>query len=118
MSGKVGSGITGSEDTLKKNLEYALPLLKENGIVGLIEPINKYFVPGYFLNNYETGLEHISFGNIKYESNSTIYMIIAQKLINELNSPNLRLQLDVFHMQFIRGDLTNSIKELMPITGP
>lgn len=85
----------GSEATLLKNMQAAVPILEQNNIVGLLEPINGYSVPQYFLNNYET----------------------AQRVIEEVNSPNLRLQLDIFHLQFIKGDLTHNIKKFLPITG-
>ena len=58
MSGKVGDTDKGSVDVLRKNLLSALPLLAENDIVGLIEPINKYSVPGYFLSDFDTGKRH------------------------------------------------------------
>lgn len=45
----------GSEATLLKNMQAAVPILEQNNIVGLLEPINGYSVPQYFLNNYETG---------------------------------------------------------------
>ena len=44
-----------NEDTLKKNLAAAIPLLEKAKVVGLIEPINSYSVPGYFLNSFELG---------------------------------------------------------------
>ena len=54
MSG-VQNDCMGSEIVLKENLSKAIPLLKEAGVVGLIEPINPYTMPNYFLNNYELG---------------------------------------------------------------
>ena len=84
MSGKVSATQPGSERTLRANLSRALPVLKENDIVGLIEPINFYSVPGYFLNDFELGA----------------------KVVKDLDSPNLRLQLDLFHLQFLKGDLS------------
>ena len=44
-----------NEDTLRKNLAVAVPLLEEAKVVGLIEPINGYSVPAYFLNSFELG---------------------------------------------------------------
>ena len=44
-----------NEDTLRKNLAVAIPLLEEAKVVGLIEPINPYSVPEYFLNSFELG---------------------------------------------------------------
>jgi len=55
MSGRPGRDTPGSSESLLQNLRAALPILEENEIVGLIEPINNYSVPGYFLNNYDTG---------------------------------------------------------------
>lgn len=39
-----------------KNLQYAAKKFEQENIIGLIEPINKYSVPGYYLNNYEKGI--------------------------------------------------------------
>ena len=44
-----------NEDTLKKNLAAAIPLLEKAKVVGLIEPINSYSVPNYFLSSFELG---------------------------------------------------------------
>ncbi|XP_042885905.1 putative hydroxypyruvate isomerase [Penaeus japonicus] len=81
--------------TLEANLSYAVSRLSVENILGLIEPLNPVSTPGYFLNSFET----------------------AQSLIEKLNSPHLRLQLDIFHMQMICGNVTNNIKKLMPIVG-
>ncbi|XP_071522776.1 putative hydroxypyruvate isomerase isoform X2 [Panulirus ornatus] len=81
--------------TLEANLRHAVSRLVEENITGLIEPINPVSIPGYFLNNYDT----------------------AVSVIEKINSPNLRLQLDIFHLQMICGNVSNNIKKLMPITG-
>ena len=57
MSGKQTTDVKGSRDVLVENLKSAIPLLEASGIVGLIEPINHYSVPGYFLNNFDLGNE-------------------------------------------------------------
>ena len=82
-------------ETFKSNLEAALPLLKAAGVVGLIEPINPYSVPNYNMDSYED----------------------AVQLVKELDSPWVRLQLDVFHLQQIKGNITRNIKDLLPIVG-
>ncbi|XP_014257036.1 putative hydroxypyruvate isomerase [Cimex lectularius] len=85
-------------DTLKTfeaNLIKAAAVLKSNEMVGLIEPINKYSLPGYFLNDYGTACE----------------------VVRRVDSPHLRLQLDVFHMQTITGNLTRNIEEMLPLVG-
>ncbi|XP_053630626.1 putative hydroxypyruvate isomerase isoform X2 [Cherax quadricarinatus] len=81
--------------TLEANLRYAVSRLAQESITGLIEPINPISIPGYFLNNYDT----------------------AVSLIEKINSPNLRLQLDIFHLQMICGNVANNITKLMPLTG-
>lgn len=81
--------------TLESNLRHAVSRLSKEDIVGLIEPINPVSTPGYFLNNYPT----------------------AVALVEKIGSPYLRLQLDIFHLQMICGNVTNNIQKLMPITG-
>jgi len=81
--------------TFKSNLEAALPLLKAAKVVGLIEPINPYSVPNYNMDSYED----------------------AVQLVKDLDSPLVRLQLDVFHLQQIKGNITRNVKELLPIVG-
>ena len=55
MSGKASPDCPASESTLVANLRSSIELLKEADIVGLIEPINNFSVPGYFLNNFDVG---------------------------------------------------------------
>ena len=61
MSGKPSAESPGSEKTLRENLKDSIAILEEAKIVGLIEPINPYSVPGYFLNDFDMG---------KYDSNT------------------------------------------------
>ncbi|XP_050526045.1 putative hydroxypyruvate isomerase [Daktulosphaira vitifoliae] len=95
MAGIVPNPNDINHQTYEQNLKYASKIFEKNGIVGLIEPINKYSAPGYYLNSYERAIE----------------------VINKICSPNLKLQLDIFHLQQIKGDLTNNIKYLLPYTG-
>lgn len=55
MAGKVDSLGILNDEVYERNLTYAAKLLQEEGFVGLIEPINRYSVPNYYLNNYERG---------------------------------------------------------------
>lgn len=41
--------------TYKNNLKYSAEILKMEDMVGLIEPINKFALPSYFMNSFETG---------------------------------------------------------------
>ncbi|KAK7070144.1 hypothetical protein SK128_003879 [Halocaridina rubra] len=107
--------------TFEANLRHAVERLSTENIVGLIEPINPVSTPGYFLNNYPTDRVHYehfvsdrstSRGMIAEETNGN-----TVSLIEKINSPYLKLQLDVFHMQMICGNLTNSMQKVMPLTG-
>lgn len=95
MAGNVALPTEVNLETYKKNLTYAAEIFKTKGIIGLIEPINKYSAPGYYLNSYEQAID----------------------VLDKINSPNLKLQLDIFHLQQIKGDLTNNIKTLLPYAG-
>jgi len=95
MAGIVIQPTEANHNTYEKNLTYAAQIFEAKGIIGLIEPINKYSAPGYYLNSYERAIS----------------------VLNKINSPNLKLQLDIFHLQQIKGDLTNNIKSLLPYVG-
>lgn len=38
-------------------------------------------------------------------------------MVKKIQSPNLKLLLDIFHMQHIKGDVTNTIKDLIKYCG-
>ena len=77
-----------AQDTLVKNLKFAAAALKQAGIPLLIEPINTFDIPGFFLSGTRQGLE----------------------LIEAVGSDNLFLQYDIYHMQRMEGELANTIK--------
>lgn len=95
MAGIVDQPTEANHEAYIKNLTNAARIFETKGIIGLIEPINKYSAPGYYLNSYERAID----------------------VLNKINSPNLKLQLDIFHLQQIKGDLTNNIKSLLPYVG-
>ncbi|XP_077500252.1 putative hydroxypyruvate isomerase [Amblyomma americanum] len=94
----VMAGITGPEpDAVMealyvKNLLRAAHLFEKEGIVGVIEPLCKEVKPGYFLSSYEQ----------------------AAGYIKKINHKNIRLLMDVFHLQMTSGNLTNTITTLFP----
>lgn len=56
MSGKINGMPTEANDICyENNLKYAANLLENENIIGLIEPINKYSVPHYYMNSYDKG---------------------------------------------------------------
>jgi len=78
----------GARSTLVDNLKFAAPKLAAAGIKLLIEPINTRDIPGFFL----TGTKQ------------------ALSIIDDVGSPNLFLQYDIYHMQVMEGDLATTIK--------
>ncbi len=75
------------------SLAYACDAAPELTI--LIEPLNPYNAPGYFLNS--TGL--------------------AADIIREAGRPNLKLMFDCYHVQSIEGDVTRRFAALLPLIG-
>ncbi|XP_078051126.1 putative hydroxypyruvate isomerase [Augochlora pura] len=95
LSGVVNKPTSANDDVYVKNLLHAVEKFKREGIVALIEPICSADVPNYYLNSFEKGLN----------------------IVKKVNSPYLKLLVDIFHLQKICGNLTENIKELMPYTG-
>ncbi|XP_031334216.1 putative hydroxypyruvate isomerase isoform X1 [Photinus pyralis] len=95
MSGKVEQPTAFNDERCENNLWYASKMLEKENIIGLIEPINKYSLPNYYMDSYEKALS----------------------LIKKVNSPNLKLMLDIFHLQQIQGDITHTIKDVIQHVG-
>lgn len=79
-------------ETFVANLRFAAARLKEAGIRLLIEPINTFDIPGFYLNRTAQAIA----------------------LIEEVGSPNLYLQHDIYHMQRMEGELANTIAKHLP----
>ncbi|KAF3429953.1 hypothetical protein E2986_01235 [Frieseomelitta varia] len=95
MSGKVNQITTANDDVYVKNLLYAVEKFQKEEIIALIEPINNITVPNYYMNSFQKGLD----------------------VVKKINKTNLKLQLDIFHLQHICGNITKNIKELLPYIG-
>ncbi|KAM4022478.1 putative hydroxypyruvate isomerase [Anomaloglossus baeobatrachus] len=102
MAGRVPAGIERAsiekemEETFIENLRYSAEILQEAGIVGLIEPINcRISEPLYFLNTPQQGAS----------------------ILQKVGSPNLKMQMDLFHWQIMDGNLTENIKTYFPLIG-
>jgi hydroxypyruvate isomerase len=70
------------------NLRFAADKLKTAGIRLLIEPINTFDIPGFYLPHTGQALE----------------------MIRETGSDNVFLQYDIYHMQRMEGELANTIQ--------
>lgn len=73
---------------LVDNLKFAAAKLKAAGIRLLIEPINTFDIPGFFLNHTQQALD----------------------IITDTGSDNLFVQYDIYHMQRMEGELANTIR--------
>lgn len=78
-----------------ENLIYACDKALASGLTILIEPLNPYDVPGYFLQATRQ----------------------AKTILRDVNRPNLRLLFDCYHVQLVEGDLCNKLRALMPLIG-
>ncbi|KQQ45922.1 hydroxypyruvate isomerase [Duganella sp. Leaf126] len=90
MAGNLPPGVTPAlaRATYLRNLRHAAAVLAPHGIRLLIEPINHFDMPGYLLARSAEALA----------------------IIAEADSPNLFLQYDVYHMQRMEGELSNTIR--------
>ncbi len=77
------------------NLRFAAARLREHGVKLLIEPINTYDMPGYFL----TGSAQ------------------AAAIIAECEADDILLQYDMYHMQRMEGELAAGIRQHLPLIG-
>ncbi|NHZ93361.1 hydroxypyruvate isomerase [Massilia sp. CCM 8733] len=84
-----------AHETYIANLRLAAAQLAAHGIDLMIEPINTYDMPGYFL----TGSAQ------------------AAAVIAECGAPNLFMQYDIYHMQRMEGELANTIRARLPLIG-
>jgi hydroxypyruvate isomerase len=95
MAGIVPAQVTPAQAraTLVENLGYAADQLKAHGIDLLIEPINTYDIPGYFLSHSRQALD----------------------IIRDCGRDNIFLQYDIYHMQRMEGELSNTIRANLPL---
>jgi hydroxypyruvate isomerase len=82
-------------DTYLHNLERACAMAKAAPVTLLIEPINKYDRPGYFLSRSDE----------------------AADIIADLRAQNLRMMFDVYHVQIMEGDLLRRLERHRDMIG-
>jgi len=78
--------------TLIDNLRYAAGQLGRHGIRLLIEPINTFDIPGFYLNHTQQAID----------------------LIDAVGSDKLFLQYDIYHMQRMEGELAATLQKHLP----
>jgi hydroxypyruvate isomerase len=78
--------------TIVDNLRFAAAALKKEGIRLLVEPCNCFDIPGFALNRSSEALS----------------------VIHDVDSDNLFLQYDIYHMQRMEGELAATLKKNLP----
>src|SRR5574341_450601 len=88
----LGANAVTLRQTFVSNLRHAATELKKAGLKLLIEPINTYDIPGFFLNRTEQAIS----------------------IIEEVGADNLFLQYDCYHAQRMEGELAATIAKHLP----
>lgn len=78
--------------TYVANLAWAAAQAASAGVSLMIEPINTRDIPGFFLNRQDE----------------------AHAIVAEVNSPNLKVQMDLYHCQIVEGDLAMKLRQYLP----
>ncbi len=81
--------------TLLANLKFAADTLAERGIRLLMEPINTFDIPGFFVNRTAQALGLLTD-------------------VHAMGSANLYLQYDIYHAQRMEGELGATLKAALP----
>jgi len=97
MAGKAPAGAAHAllHQTLVQNLKFAAAALKADGLRMLIEPINAYDIPGYFINRTAQAIA----------------------ILDEVGADNGFLQYDLYHAQRSEGELAATSQKLLPRIG-
>ena len=97
LAGKAPPGISDEllRSTFIDNLRYAAAALKKAGIRLLIEPINTFDIPGFYLNRTAQALA----------------------IIDAVGSDNLFVQYDIYHAQRMEGELIATLQKQLARIG-
>jgi len=74
------------------NLRWAAEQAGRQGRTVLIEPINPRDMPGYALNRQDA----------------------AHALLDDVGSPHLQVQMDLYHCQVVEGDVATKLRQYLP----
>jgi hydroxypyruvate isomerase len=83
------ASVTAVHATYVANLRYAAAECAKNNLSLLIEAINTRDIPGFYLNTQAQ----------------------AYAVLQEVGAPNLKMQMDCYHMQIMEGDLAVKLKQ-------
>jgi hydroxypyruvate isomerase len=90
LAGKLPAGVNPetARSTLIANLKFAAAGLKKANLKLLMEPINYFDIPGFFVNRTDQALA----------------------ILDDVGSDNLFVQYDIYHAQRMEGELGNNLK--------
>jgi len=91
LAGKAPAGVADAvlRQTFVANLKFAAAELKKAGLKLLIEPINTYDIPGFYLN----------------------YTAQAVGILDEVGADNAYVQYDIYHAQRMEGELAATVQK-------
>jgi hydroxypyruvate isomerase len=95
IAGVLPAGVSraDAERTAVENLQRAALLAQAADVLLLIEPINSIDMPGYIADSVERGVA----------------------LVEQANHPNVRLQLDQYHVGMMGGDAREKLRRYAPL---
>ncbi|MBX3637406.1 MAG: hydroxypyruvate isomerase [Rubrivivax sp.] len=97
LAGRMPAGV--DEATLRRtfvdNLRFAAAALADAGLVLLVEPINRFDVPGFYVHRTLQAIE----------------------LLDEAGAANAFVQYDVYHAQRSEGELAGTLERCLPRIG-
>jgi hydroxypyruvate isomerase len=82
-------------ETLVENLRFAGNEFRKAGLTLVVEPINTFDIPGFFLSTSAD----------------------AMRAIDATGDAGIKLQYDIYHMQRMEGELSDTITRLLPRIG-
>ena len=97
LAGKAPAGVSDEmlRSTLVSNLKYAAAELKGAGLRLLIEPINHFDIPGFYLNTTAQALA----------------------ILDEVGADNAFVQYDIYHAQRMEGELAATMQKYLARIG-
>ena len=97
LAGKAPAGVSDDvlHQTFVENLRFAAAELKKAGLRLLIEPINTFDIPGFYLNRTAQ----------------------AVAILDEVGADNAFVQYDIYHAQRTEGELAATVHRYLPRIG-
>ncbi len=77
------------EARMAERVQYAADQFAGHGLTVLLEPINRFDMPGFFLHSMDLGI----------------------RMLEKIGRDNVKLQYDIYHAQRTRGDLVRFLRD-------